>query len=152
VIVTVHAPVPEQSPLQPVKAECASGVAVSVTTVAPSNVAEHVDPQSMPDGLLLTLPTPVPLRATVSTNRCSVNVALTLFAASIVTEHEPVPEHVPPQPVNFEPGSAAALRATVVSCPNGASHVEGQSIPSGLLVTFAWPVVVTWSGNVRSTN
>jgi hypothetical protein len=33
VIVTVHVPVPEQSPLHPVKVEETSGVAVSVTEV-----------------------------------------------------------------------------------------------------------------------
>ena len=32
-IVTLHAPVPEQAPLQPAKVAPASGVAVSVTTV-----------------------------------------------------------------------------------------------------------------------
>src|SRR4029078_11928923 len=32
----------------------------------------------------------------------SLNVALTAFAASIVTVHEPVPEHAPPRPAKLE--------------------------------------------------
>jgi len=58
-IATVHAPVPEQPPDQPVKIAPAAGVAVSVTLVPVLNVAEHVAPQMIPAGALLTVPLPV---------------------------------------------------------------------------------------------
>src|SRR4051812_9638121 len=61
--------VPEavSQPLQPVKVEPPSGVAVSVTAVFASNAAAQVDPQSMPAGLDVTRP--VPLRTSVSVGR-----------------------------------------------------------------------------------
>ena len=65
--VTVQAPVPVQPPpLQPVKVELASGVAVKVTAVPLANGAEHVAPQAIPAGLLVTVPAPAPALLTVS--------------------------------------------------------------------------------------
>ena len=64
VIVSVHAPTPEQPPDQPVKTEPAAGAAVSVTPVPTVNVAEQPVPQLIPAGVLLTVPLPV--RVTVS--------------------------------------------------------------------------------------
>jgi len=66
-IVTVQVPEPEQPPpLQPVKVELASGVAVKVTAVPLANGAEHVAPQAMPAGPLVTAPAPAPALLTVS--------------------------------------------------------------------------------------
>jgi hypothetical protein len=66
-IVTVHRPVPLQPPpLQPVNADPAFGVAVSVTTVPLTKSAAHVAPQLIPAGLLVTVPVPDPARVTVS--------------------------------------------------------------------------------------
>ena len=66
-IVTTQVPVPLQpEPLQPVKVELTSGVAVSVTVVPCPKVAEHVEPQSMPAGELVTVPDPVPALLTFS--------------------------------------------------------------------------------------
>src|SRR5437868_2055194 len=57
---TLQVPVPVQAPLQPLNVDPLSGAAVSVTTVPAVKLAEHVDPQLTPAGLLLTLPLPVP--------------------------------------------------------------------------------------------
>jgi hypothetical protein len=66
-IVTVQVPVPEQPPpVQPVNVAPAEGVAVSVTALPLLNVAEHVAPQLMPAGALVTVPEPAPERLTVS--------------------------------------------------------------------------------------
>ena len=60
-IVTEHVPVPLQAPLQPAKNEPpAAAVAVRVTVVPCANVAEHVAPQLIPAGVLVTVPEPVP--------------------------------------------------------------------------------------------
>jgi hypothetical protein len=65
--VTVQVPVPEHPPpLQPVKVEPPAGVAVKVTALPLANAAEHVVPQEIPAGLLVTVPVPVPLGLTVS--------------------------------------------------------------------------------------
>src|SRR5262245_18146861 len=70
-IVTVHVvPVPLQSPLQPSKTVLPMTRAVNVTTVPLVNTVLHAVPQSMPDGLLVTLPFELfaPFRITVNVN------------------------------------------------------------------------------------
>jgi hypothetical protein len=71
-MVTVQAPVPEQSPLQPVKVEPADGVGVSVTIVFLVKDFVHVAPQSIPAGELVTVPVPLPF---LFTARISPDVA-----------------------------------------------------------------------------
>src|SRR5262245_32582430 len=61
----VQLPVPEQAPDQPLKEEPVAGVAVSVTG-PPLREAEQVEPQSIPAGLEVTEPEPLPALATVS--------------------------------------------------------------------------------------
>jgi hypothetical protein len=57
---TVHVVVPVQAPLQPLKLEPVAGVAVRVTLLPEMKSALQVAPQSMPVGLLVTVPVPVP--------------------------------------------------------------------------------------------
>src|SRR6476660_3380407 len=95
---TVQAPVPVQAPVQPVKVELASGVAVSVTSVPESNGCAQSAPQLMPTPL--TVPVPVPALLTVRLNVRNANDAVTLCACVMVKVQEAVPEHAPVQPVN----------------------------------------------------
>ena len=44
----------------------------------------------------------------------SVNVAITVWSALVVTVQERVPVHPPDQPANFEPGAGVSLSPTVV--------------------------------------
>src|SRR5258706_16063571 len=67
-IVTMQAPVPVQAPLQPVNAEPAAGVGVSVTSVPGGKPAMQVAPQLMPPGLDEIVPEPAPAGATVRAN------------------------------------------------------------------------------------
>ena len=64
----VQAAVPVHAPLQPVKVELVAGAAASLTTVPAEYVAEHVGPQSIPAGILVTMPVPVPAVPTVTTS------------------------------------------------------------------------------------
>src|SRR5215510_2737380 len=64
--VRLQVPVPVQLPLQPLKDEPAAGVAVRVTPVPLANAAEHVTPQLMPAGELVTVPVPAPAVLTLS--------------------------------------------------------------------------------------
>ena len=56
----MQASAPEQAPDQPLKSELAFGFAVSVTDVPLANFAVHAEPQLIPEGLLVTVPPPVP--------------------------------------------------------------------------------------------
>ncbi len=97
-IVTVHVPVPEHAPLQPVKVESDEELAVNVTMVLLLKADEQVLPQLIPVGLLVTVPLPVPAFVTV---KVLVGIAftvrvneLTLFASPddapvIDTDDEP---------------------------------------------------------------
>jgi len=65
--VMVQVPVPVQPPpLQPENVEPAVGVAVNVTAVPVVKDVEHVVPQEIPVGVLVTVPVPVPALVTVS--------------------------------------------------------------------------------------
>jgi hypothetical protein len=64
-MVTTHVPVPEHppplQPAPPVNVEFGPGVAVKVTTAPCAKNDEQVAPQEIPDGLLVTVPVPVPV-------------------------------------------------------------------------------------------
>jgi hypothetical protein len=113
-ILTEHPPVPVHAPVQPVNDQPGVGDADSVTVLSVANIAEHVAPQLMPAGWLVTVP--LPLSVTASGNcvgRVRTNVALTSYVlpgsiGSIVhlsSPHEP-------KPSNAEPGSALANNVT----------------------------------------
>lgn len=66
-MVTVQVPVPAHAPpLHPVNTELLCGAAVSVTDVPLMKLAEHVAPQLIPDGELVTVPEPRPDFVTVN--------------------------------------------------------------------------------------
>lgn len=59
--VMTQAPVPVQIPLHPMKTEPAAGVAVSVILDPEGKSALQVFPQLMPEGMLVTVPEPLPV-------------------------------------------------------------------------------------------
>jgi hypothetical protein len=68
-IVIVQEPLPEQeAPLQPTKVEPAAAEAVSATDVPAVNALLQFAPQEIPAGLETTVPDPVPVLPTESTN------------------------------------------------------------------------------------
>ena len=81
----------------------------------------------------------------------NVKVAVTVWAAFIVTAQLPVPEQPPPaQPAKLEPVAAVALNVTLVPEVKFEVQVLPQLIPAGLLVTMPEPVpfALTESENV----
>lgn len=148
-IVTVHVPVPvHPAPLQPPNVEPEFTAAVSTTWEPLLKFAEHVAPQLIPDGLLVTVPVPVPDFVTVKANVVGLNVADTDCAAVIVTVQTPTPEHPAPlQPANVLPLFAVAVSVTcdpVVKLP---AQVLGHNIPAGLLDTDPLPVPAVVTDN-----
>jgi hypothetical protein len=140
-MLTVHvAPDVASQPLQPVKRESRSGVAVKVTVVPLTKLAEQALPQLIPDGLDVTVPLPRPDLLTVSVNRSRVNVALTVLAALIVTlQVAPEAASHPVHPVKREPDAETAVNVTCMPLPKEAEHVVPQLIPAGLDVTLPLP-------------
>jgi hypothetical protein len=65
-MVTEQADVPLHPPDHPEKVALDAGAALRVTSVPAEKPAVHVDPQLMPEGLLVMLPPPVPDVVTVS--------------------------------------------------------------------------------------
>src|SRR5207249_2477336 len=130
--------VPVQAPLQPEKKKPVPGAAVRVTTVPVVNGAEHVPPQEIPAGELVTVP--VPALVTVSAKDGKAKVAVTARAALIVRMQVVLaPVQLPVQPVKIDPAAGAAVSVTTVPVVNEAEHVAPQEIPAGLLVTVPLP-------------
>ncbi len=142
-IVTLQAPVPLQSPLQPVKVEFKPTLAVRSTEVPCANVSPHVPGQLIAPGLEVTRPLPFPAGVTVSSRCARSNCAFTVCAASIGTVQSPVSEQVgQSQPMNADVGSGAACRTTDVPWLKSNAHVAPQSTPKEgeRLVTVPVPV------------
>jgi hypothetical protein len=83
-MVTLHAPVPLQAPLQPANVEPVSGAAVKLTTVPFAKLAEHVAPQEIPAGELATVPVPAPLFVTVRAKDVGGAPVINLFRTFVV--------------------------------------------------------------------
>ena len=152
VIVSVQVPVPSQGPApQPVNVDPVEAVAVNLIAVPLANPAEHVAPQLIPAGLLVTVPVPVPALVTVRiTLLLTLKVAVTASAALIVTEQVPVPVQPSPlQPANVDPVAAAAVSTTTCPLVKLAEHVAPQLIPAGLLVTVPVPVPALLTVSVK---
>ena len=98
--------------------------------------------QEIPEGELVTVPVPLTLTVRASS---AANVAVTLFAAFIVSEQLPVPEQAPDQPEKPYPLEGEAVSVTPVPYPNVVEQVPGQEIPEGELVTVPLPLTPTVS-------
>src|SRR4249920_2104500 len=125
------------------KSEPGEGEAVRVTSAPSGYSSSQKTPQEIRPGLEVTVPEPVPSRATVSLTPGGSSlskVAVTSRASLIVTLHLPSgSESQPLQPLNSEPGSASALRVTLSPSSYWALQVAPQSMPTGELVTVPVP-------------
>jgi hypothetical protein len=105
------APWPAHAPVHCSKVAPESGVAVSVSFVPVSKRAMQAEPQSIPEGELLTSPGPDVLTDTVWTLW---KIAPTSGIPVIVSAQVAlVPLHAPVQPANLEPASGVALSVTL---------------------------------------
>lgn len=139
-IVTVHvSPETVSQPLQPANVDRLSGVGVSVTVAPTSNSAAHDVPQSIPAGLEITLPVPVPARITESAARCrTVRVVLALAPEVSVTVIVVAPESIAvARPVPSIVATAGLLLVHVIPLP---IIVTGVVVGVVLVVPLpSWP-------------
>ncbi len=104
-------------PDHPAKDEFAAAVSVSVTEVPGVKLALHVGAQAIPEGVLPTVPVPVPARVTVSTTAfwIALKFAVTCWLAlSVTLQVELLPLQAPDHPAKDEFAAAASVRVTWV--------------------------------------
>jgi len=92
-------------------------VAVSVTTAAEAKVPEQTEPQLTPDGLLVTVPLPLPVLLTSKVFvilDSGAKFATINWAATIDTVHGAVPVQSPLQPMKPDPEAGVAVNVTEV--------------------------------------
>lgn len=138
-------PVPVQvPPLQPTKVLPEAALAVKDTVEPAGNVSVQVLPQLMAPPVRVMVPLPVPILAIDSTPvGVAVKLAITLFAAFMVTEHVPVPEQSPAQPEKLYPVPGAAVSVTTVPLARDSVQSVPQLMPAGELVTVPVPDLLT---------
>ena len=145
---------PVQAPDHLTNSEPASALWERETLVSSLNWASQVAPQSIPAGVEVTLPVPVPVFLTLRANlgvALRLNSAVTSFAVLIVTSQTPVPVQAPLHSTNSEPGSALWESVTLVPSANLASQVAPQSTPAGVEVTLPVPVPTFLTLRAKST-
>ena len=136
---TTQGPVPLQAPPQPAKVEPPVGVAVSVTVLPLAKLAEQVPPQSIPAGVLVTVPVPVLFTESVAGDAAGSNCAFTIWLLFVTTTQDPVPVQAPLQPANVDPPLPVAVRVTEVPPAKLAEQEPPQEIPLGMLITVPVP-------------
>ena len=134
---------PLQAPVHPTKACFRAGLAVSVTLVPTVKDFEHVVPQLIPFGLLVTLPEPVRVTLSVYCWVGGTNVADTDRAAVIVVSQVPVPLQSPLHPVKMLPFVGVAASDTAVLASSRIEQVAPQSMPLPATVPVPPPALVT---------
>jgi hypothetical protein len=116
---------------------------VSVTEVPDVKLALQVGGQPIPEGMLATVPVPVPARTTVSTTAFGivVKVAVTCWLAlSVTMQVELLPLQPPPDhPAKDEFAAAVSVSVTEVPGAKLALQVGAQPIPAGVLATVPVP-------------
>ena len=132
------------SPVQPAKEEFEPGVAVRVTWVPGSKEALHVWPQLIPDGLLATLPFPVPASVTPKVGEV-LKLAMTDVSCVTVTLQAPVPLQAPDHPAKKELVAGEAVSVTCVPLLKLALQAWLQLIPAGLLLMVPPPAPAAWT-------
>ncbi len=135
--VTVQAPGPEHAPAQETKAEPGAAVGVRFTSVGASKKAEQIVPQSIPAGVEVTVPLPVPARLTVRVARLMRIRALsretavprtgsTTWRRSLATSERPAPSEAIAARAPTVPGSTTKPpgSSTAASAPTRAPYTS----------------------------
>jgi hypothetical protein len=142
-IVGKHVLVPEQESVQPEKCDPVAAIAFRVTLEPKTNGALQRSPQSIPAGVLVTVPRPVPVLATTIGKLSRSKTAVTAAAAVSETVQLPLPVQAPVQALNLDPTAGCGVSVTLVFQSKVALQVVPQSTPPGALSTEPRPVPAT---------
>jgi hypothetical protein len=138
--------VPVHAPLQPPKLDDPEGAAVRETAVPGAKIVEHVDAPRvasfvqnrapwLPFARLVTDPTPVPARFTLSFIPITKFAVTDAFDVMMIEQLLPFcPEQAPPQLPKREPGSGVAVRLSSVPLTKLPEQVLPQLISLGGVV------------------
>jgi len=129
---------PVHAPLKPEKVDPTAAVADNVTLVPSLKFAAQVLGQSIPAGLLVTVPLPDTETVTWAGLTAAKVAETDWLPESSSVQAEPL--HAPPKPPKLKPEPAVAVNVTDVPEAKLALQVEGQLIPAGLLTTLPLPV------------
>jgi hypothetical protein len=150
---TVHVPVPEHAPDQPVKIIPGPGVAVRATFVPGQYCAEQPPGQVSRPLASVTLPEPTRFTLRVCSGKAKLAVTLVVELVVGVGEQVPAPEQPPPfHPTNAAPPAGVAVNVTGPPAGYLAEHVPGQEIGPGVALTapLSAPSIATLSAAVLS--
>src|SRR5438067_2500753 len=119
------------------KTELGPGVAATATAVPLAKLAVQLAPQLISPGMLVTVPLPLGLTASV---KVGAKVAVTVVAAETVTVQRPVPVQPPPlQPMKTELAPGVAVSTTTVPLAKLAVQAAPQLMSPGVPVTVPVP-------------
>jgi hypothetical protein len=137
----VQLDVPLHTPDHPANVEPDLGVAFSVNEVPLEKLATQVVPQSIPEGLLVIVPDPVPTLCSAIRiwGIVGLNMAITEALEFSVNVQGVVPPQAPYHPPKVESELGVAVSVTDVPLGKSALQVAGQLIPAGLLMTVPAP-------------
>jgi hypothetical protein len=115
----------------------------NVSPVPSLKLPVQVPGQSIPAGLLITVPLPDTVTVT-----CAAGIALKVADTELSldkTRLHDEPLQAPPKLLNVYPEAGVAVRDTAVPERNDALQVAGQLIPAGVLVNVPLPEIVAVS-------
>ena len=105
-----------------------------------AKAALHTVPQLIPEGLLVTVPDPVPATATVRVGPLAVvKFAVSDWLLFSVMTQGAVPVQAPLQPMKVEPDSAVAVKVILLPAGKLAEQVVPQLMPAGVLIIVPEP-------------
>src|SRR3989454_4111268 len=133
--VKLQPPPPLHAPPQPTNVELASGTTVSEMRVPAATVIVHTAGQSIPAGVEVTRPDPLPIGTTsmraVPGGRVE-KFAVTSRSTSMVSAHPAVPEQAPCHPTKVEPLAGTAVSRTAVrdrAPTTGRTRIQANDSP-----------------------
>ncbi|TMB14101.1 MAG: hypothetical protein E6J65_24010 [Deltaproteobacteria bacterium] len=150
--VKLQPPPPLQAPPQPTNVELASGTTVSEMPVPAATDMVHTAGQSIPAGIEVTRPDPLPIgttsmRAVPGGGGRVEKFAVTSRSKSMVSAHPAVPEQAPCHPTKVEPRAGTAVSRTFALAARFCTHCALHSNAGSAERTVPEPLPLEWMVN-----